>query len=283
VLLAAAAGVVAALALVELVTARAERVPAERDPRVRRRPPAAPLIGLLARLGARTGLRAAPGDLQARLDAAGIPLGLAAADVIAVKAGAALLGLLAAVPLGTALPGRLGLAAVVAAPVGAFLAPDAMLARHTRRRRAAMAREVADVLDLVRVAVEAGLPVGRALGEVARRRGGALGAELRRTAGELALGVPRGQALARLSARCPLGEVAALAAAIGRADRHGAPLSPALESLASEARAESARRVRDEAARAAPRIQLVVALVLVPAVMLLVAAALVRALVPGAG
>ena len=45
-----------------------------------------------------------------------------------------------------------------------------------------------------------------------------------------------------------------------------------------QARAEQARALRDEAARAAPKIQLVVALVLVPAVMLLVAAVLVQAL-----
>ena len=69
-----------------------------------------------------------------------------------------------------------------------------------------------------------------------------------------------------------------LVAAIARSERHGAPLAPALQSLATEARAEQSRRLRDRAARAAPKIQLVVALVLVPAVMLLVAAVLVQGL-----
>ena len=169
---------------------------------------------------------------------------------------------------------------LLAAPGAGFLAPDVVLARRARRRAAVLAREVADVLDLLRVAVQAGLDTGRALGEVGRRRGGLLGGELRRAARELELGVPRARALARLAARCPLPEIAALTAAIGRADRHGAPLAPALEGLAAEARGEHARRLRDEAARAAPQIQLVVALLLVPAVMLLVAAALVQALVP---
>jgi len=146
-----------------------------------------------------------------------------------------------------------------------------------------MTREVADVLDLLRVAVEAGLSPVRALGEVGRRRPGLLGGELRRCADELALGLTRAQGMARLVARCPLPEVAALVAAVTRADRHGAPLSPALEALAAQARAEQARRARDGAAHAAPQIQLVVALVLVPAVMLLVAAALVQALLPAGG
>jgi tight adherence protein C len=235
---------------------------------------------VLATLGRRTRLRLAPGDVAARLAAAGAPSSISVGDVLAVKAGAALAGVLLAAPLAASAPGRLGIALLIAAPAGGFLAPDALLARRARLRAARLAREVADVLDLLRVAVQAGLDVGRALGEVGRRRGGLLGGELVRTARRVELGVPRGEALAGLAASCPLPEIAALAAAIGRADRHGAPLAPALESLAAEARAEQARRLRDEAARAAPKIQLVVALLLVPAVMLLVAAALVQALVP---
>jgi tight adherence protein C len=238
------------------------------------------LARLLGALGRRAGLRLQPGDIGARLAAAGAPPGIGVADVLAVKAGGAVAGVLLALPLAAAAPGRLAPVVLLAAPGAGFLAPDVALARRARRRAAVLAREVADVLDLLRVAVQAGLDTGRALGEVGRRRGGLLGGELRRTARELELGVPRARALARLSARCPLPEIAALTAAIGRADRHGAPLAPALEGLAAEARGEHGRRLRDEAARAAPQIQLVVALLLVPAVMLLVAAALVQALVP---
>ena len=272
-LLAALAGVAAAAAVFELVESHEPRAGTRRRARV---------AGLLAALGRRTGLRLAPGDIAARLAAAGAPPGFGVADVLAVKAGAAVAGALVAVPLAATAPGRLGLALLVGAPAGGFLAPDVLLARRARLRAARLAREVADVLDLLRVAVQAGLDVGRALGDVGRRRGGLLGSELARTARRLELGVPRADALAGLVAACPLPEIASLAAAIGRSDRHGAPLAPALEGLAAEARAERARRLRDEAARAAPQIQLVVALLLVPAVMLLVAAALVQALVPAA-
>jgi tight adherence protein C len=197
---------------------------------------------------------------------------------MALKWGAAAAAGLAALPLATIVPGRLGAVAFVAAPAGAFLAPDAMLARRARRRTAAVADELADVLDLLHVAVEAGLPPLRALGEVGRRRGGVLAGELRATATRAALGVPRGDALERLSRRCPSDGVAALVAAIRRTERHGAPLGAALDALAADARAQRAQRLRERAARAAPKIQLVVALLLVPATMLLVAAALVAAL-----
>ncbi len=69
-----------------------------------------------------------------------------------------------------------------------------------------------------------------------------------------------------------------LVAALERTERHGAPLGPALAALAADARARRAQRLRERAARAAPKIQLVVALLLVPAVMLVVGAAMAGAL-----
>jgi tight adherence protein C len=235
-----------------------------------------PLTALLAALGRRVGVTAAPADLASRLEAAGAPM--TAAEVGAVKWGAAVAAAVAALPLATLLPGRLGPVAIAIAPAGAFLAPDLWLARRTRRRRAAMAVELADVLDLLHVAVAAGLTPMRALDEVGRRRSGPLAGELRAAATRAALGVPRADALARLTRRCPLEGVTALTAAIVRAERHGAPLAPALIALAADARAQRAQRLRERAGRAAPKIQLVVALLLVPAVMLLVGACLAAAL-----
>ncbi|HEY0345263.1 MAG TPA: type II secretion system F family protein [Solirubrobacteraceae bacterium] len=271
--LAATAGICAAAAIAELVAL----------PRAARHGGAGRLGGmtlLLARLARRAGVRGDRRDLQARLAAAGAPLGLSVADVVALEGAGALVGLLLALPLATALPGRLGIVLVLCAPAAGFLAPDVALARRARRRAARVRHELADVLDLLRVAVEAGLPVGRALAEVARRCRGVLAFEIGAAAVRMQLGTARAEALGALVARCPVDGVAALAAAIARADRHGAALAPALRALAAEARAEQARRLRDDAARAAPKIQLVVALLLVPAVMLLVAAVLVQELAP---
>jgi tight adherence protein C len=285
--LAFAAAVLAAAGIVELAAAavRAKRPEVATRPgsgrraglaTARRRLPR--LSALLAALGGRLGVPAAPDDLARRLEAAGAPPGLAVADVMALKWGAAVAAGLAALPLATILPGRLGPVALAAAPAAAFLGPDAVIARRARRRAASIAEELADVLDLLHVAIEAGLPPLRALGEVGRRRGGVLAGELGATATMAALGVPRAHALDLLTRRCPSDGVTALVAAIRRTERHGAPLGPALGALAADARAQRAQRLRERAARAAPKIQLVVALLLVPATMLLVAAALAAAL-----
>src|SRR4051794_7479831 len=208
----------------------------------------------------------------------GGPGSLGAGEVRAIRAGAALLALPGVLPVAALLPGRLGPVAAVAAPAAGFLLPDAWLARRIRRRGCAMAAELADVLDLMRVAVDAGLSPGRALNEGGRRRHGPLAAELRDAAARIDLGVPRAEALATLERRCPAEGIAPLIAALLRAERHGAPLAPALAALAADARARHAQRLRERAARAAPKIQLVVALLLVPAVMLMVGAALATAL-----
>ena len=64
-----------------------------------------------------------------------------------------------------------------------------------------------------------------------------------------------------------------------RASLQGSSLGPGLEALARGSRAERARRLEERAQHAAPQIQLVVALLLVPAAMLLIGAALVATLV----
>jgi tight adherence protein C len=274
-LLAALAGACAAASIVELAA-------------IPRGPRRARLAGghlgamtvLLARIARGAGVRAAPRDLEARIAAAGTPLGLGAADIMALKAAGAAVALMLVAPFASALPGRLAIVVVPGAIVAGFRAPDLLLARRARARAARVQGEIADVVDLLRVAVEAGLPAGRGLAEVGRRCGGLLGSELGAAATRMELGATRAEALEELLRRCPGDGVTTLVAAILRADRHGAPLAPALRALAAEARAEQARRVRDEAARAAPKIQLVVALVLVPAVMLLVAAVMVQTLVP---
>lgn len=278
-LLALVAGMLAAAAISELAALAGARA-ALRAMQEGGRPTAGVrLARAVAGIGRRAGLRISPpADLGQRVAAAGLPARVGARDVMAVKVGGALVAALVGLIAAAAAPGRLGPVVALAVPAAAFLAPDAWLRRRARHRGRVMAEELPEVLDLLRVVVAAGLPVPRAMAEVAARRRGLLSEELGRAADRIALGVPRSLALEHWRARCPLPAAGLLAVAVGRADRHGAPLAPALAALAADARADRARRMADRAARAAPKIQLVIALLLVPAVMLLVAAALIGAL-----
>jgi tight adherence protein C len=229
-----------------------------------------------------TGARA-PLSLEQRIAAAGAPAGLGPRELIAAKLATALCGAGAGTLLGAAAPGRLGPVLIAVAPAAAFLAPDWWLRRRAAARARAARRELPALLDLLRVTVDAGLPPAAAFAAVGERASGTLAAEWRTVGSMCALGVPLSESLAGFETRLPLPEVRALVAALGRAARHGAPLSDTLAAQARDARLGRRRQIEEEAARAGPKIQLVVALLLVPSVLLLVAAALAAALLNGGG
>ena len=225
----------------------------------------------------------APLSLEQRIAAAGSPAGLGPRELIAAKLATAVCGAGAGAVLGAAAPGRLGPVAVIAAPVAAFLVPDWWLGRRARERAEAARRELPALLDLLRVTVEAGLPPVAAFAAVGERTTGTLAGEWRTVGALCGLGVPLSEALADMERRLPLPEIRSLVAALDRAARHGAPLADTLEAQARDARLARRRQIQEEAARAGPKIQLVVALLLVPSVLLLVAAALAAALLEGGG
>jgi tight adherence protein C len=243
--------------------------------------PGSRLLVRLAELGRILRPPGAPADLRGRIEAAGSPAGLGARELMAAKVSAALAGGIVASLLGAVAPGRIGLVLVVAGPAAGFLAPDLWLARVAAERARRTRRELPALLDMLRVTVEAGGSLTSTLRAVGERSHGPLGREFRAVAREVALGVPLRDALDGLTRRLPQPEVRSLVAALERAHRHGAPLADTLAGQAQSARFALARRIRDDAARAAPKIQLVVALLLVPSVLLLVAAALASALLDG--
>jgi tight adherence protein C len=200
---------------------------------------------------------------------------------MAAKLAAAVLAGAAALPLAALAPGRLGLVLLPAVAAGGFLAPDAWLGRLAADRARRVRRDLPAFLDMLRATVEAGGSVTSSLRAVSERTSGPLAREWRAVAEEVALGVPLAEALDALAARLPQAEIRAVVGALDRARRHGAPLGDALAAQASAARFALARRIREDAARAGPKIQLVVALLLVPSVLLLVAAALLSAFLDG--
>jgi tight adherence protein C len=221
-----------------------------------------------------------PRDLSARLAAAGHPGNLRPRDWMALKAGTAIA---TSVPSLAVLAGggrRLTMLVSLAGPLAGFVAPDFWLARAVRARSDAAVRELPDLLELLRVAVEAGLAPVRAMGTVAAQFDGPLAIEWRRVAAAVALGEPQALAIARMTERIDSAEVRAFADTLERARRHGLPLGATLGTQAARAREARRRRIRGQAARAGPKMQLVVALVLVPSMLLIVAALLVSELQP---
>ena len=277
-ILAFAAATLGALALLTLAPAMPRRPThprrGERGPR---------LLRGLAAVGRRAAGGRAPRELGVRIAAAGEPAGLGPREVMAAKVAAAAVGGIGASPVSLAAPGRLGIVLLVLAPAAGFLAPDLWLARRAAGRARAVRRELPALLDMLRVTVDAGASLSAALAEVGGRARGPLAAEWRAVGREAALGVPLAEALEGMGRRLPQAEVTALIGALDRARRHGAPLGTTLAGQARDSRLALRRAVQEDAARAGPKIQLVVALLLVPSVLLMVAAALAAAMLDSSG
>jgi tight adherence protein C len=257
------AGSAAALELIAAPTRR----PAWR----RRRPPTA------AAPAARWA-RQSSGDhaTEALLDAAGRGAGVGSAAELQVRQQSA--GMLAAAWSGAVLSllaGPIVAAAVV--PVAGVLGRrlPILLLRRVARDRAVRLREAApETIALAAAAAGCGLPLPAMLGTVAAWLTDELADGFRRATADLHRGAAPDRVLDRLEREHPIPEVTTLVAILRRGRTHGMATAPALQAHADAARAARARRAGERAARAAPRIQLVAALLLVPAALCILAAAM---------
>jgi len=226
-----------------------------------------------------------PAEISLRLERAGLASRFTPAAVLAGKVGCAASGAMLSPVFAAAGPARITPMVLLAGPVVGFLAPDIFIARRARRRRAAVLAALPDALDLLGVGVAAGRAPERVLAEIAAATGGPLALELGVALVEVECGAPRDAAMQGIARRVPGPELAGLAASLDRARRLGSPLAADLHDRAAALRSQSRGAIEERAARAAPKIQLTVALLLVPSVMLMLLAALVAhagALFPGA-
>ena len=229
----------------------------------------------------------APASIAAREDrlrAAGLAGRVSAFELLAAKAVAAAAAVPLALLAAPAAPGRIGILVAVGVPIAAFAAPDLLVEASVRRRRHRLARALPDALDLMATGAATGRGIAALVEEAMRTSSGPLREELAATVAAIECGRSRGQALRALGERSRGTALAGLAGALERVRRHGSPLSRTLHEQASSLRADQRREVTERAARAAPKMQLAVALLLVPSVLLIVAAAIVAnsgSLLPG--
>jgi tight adherence protein C len=226
-------------------------------------------------LGSRSTAAALRLGLPERLRRSGLAARLPLGAVLAAKLAGGAAGGLAALAAVPAAPGRTGLVVAIAMPAAGFLVPDALLERTARRRRRRLLAALPDALDLLAVSAASGRGPAAGLEQLARAGEGPLAEELRVAVAELSCGTPLSAVLGSLRDRVPGSELATMVAAIERSRRFGSPLADQLRRHAGALRRDARRAVEERAARAAPKIQLVVALVLVPSVLLMIAAGLI--------
>lgn len=152
--------------------------------------------------------------------------------------------------------------------------PPLLLRRVARQRAERLAEQAPEVIALVAAGSSCGLPLPALLACVGEWIDDELAQGIHRAAGELSRGASAERVLDRLEREHPIAEITTLVAILRRGRTHGSATAPALQAHAEAARAARARRAGERAARAAPRIQLVAALLLVPAALCILAAAM---------
>jgi tight adherence protein C len=168
------------------------------------------------------------------------------------------------------------LSVLLAAPGAVVLwwQPSWQRRRQEARRLARLEAELPEVVDLLVLAVGAGLTVPLALDAVARRGSGDLAAEL----GKVVAASHQGRRLADALDVLPLaaGEATRpLVAALTASERYGAPLTAGLERLAAEVRSTRRRRADEAARRVSVKLLFPLVLCILPAFALLTVAPLI--------
>lgn len=216
-----------------------------------------------------------PGTMIARLrlntSLAGLG-GLGVEGALALKtAGAALMALV--FPLLLALigvsVGNVVVLGLIGAAIG-FMLPDVFIAQRGRKRQAEIRKALPETLDLLAIAVGAGMGLEAAIELVIQRLPGALGEEFHRILQELSLGVARREAFGSLRTRTEVDELSTFALILTQADALGTPLSVVLKSQAAEMRMLRRQRAREQGAKTPVALLFPLLLGIFPALMLVV-------------
>lgn len=220
-----------------------------------------PLFRRLLQSLARFSPMGSAAQVQQKLVMAGNPGNLTPVDFLGLRVLAATVLALGGVLGGMAAgrPSRVILFAAIGALLG-LIYPNMWLNRRIRRRQKAIQRALPDVLDMLTVAVDAGLGFDAAVLKVTEKWSNPLTEEFQHMLFEMRMGVPRAEALRNMAERTGVPELSTFVAIMVQADRLGASITDVLHAQ-SQAMRTRRRQWAEEQARKAP-IKMLIPLVL---------------------
>ncbi|HVD01188.1 MAG TPA: type II secretion system F family protein [Candidatus Dormibacteraeota bacterium] len=193
-------------------------------------------------------------SVQVRLNLAGNPGHLTPAAFEAIRYGLAALMVALALGFGLLIGQALvaAIAAIVAAALGYWL-PMLLLNQLAAARRTAIERNLPDAVDLLTLAVEAGLSLDAGMADITGRFNNALGDEFGKVLREVRLGRPRMAALEDMGRRSGVAELHNLIQAITQSEQMGIGISRSLRIQATELRRVRRSMAQERAAQASLR------------------------------
>ena len=190
-------------------------------------------------------------SVQARLDLAGNPLGLTphgfAAARVASAAGFVFIGLVAGVVAQNLL---IGLGLAVAAGAVGYWTPSFLIRMAANSRRREIEYNLPDAVDLLTLAVEAGLTLDAGMADITLRFDNPLAQEFAKVIRETRLGRSRLSAMEAMAKRTGVGELHNLVQAITQSEQMGIGIAKTLRVQAGELRRRRRQIAQESAARA---------------------------------
>lgn len=183
-------------------------------------------------------------------------------------AGAA--GLIVGVLIGVATASPLGWMLGVALTVLGWFAPEIFLHGRAGERRKAIDAALADTLDQLTIAVEAGLGFEAALSRIVHNGRGPLADELGRALQAMQLGVTRRDAYRALADRVQLPDLDRFVRAIIQADAYGVPISTVLRIQSDEVRMRRRQRLEEQAMKIPVKMTFPLMLCLMPVLFIMI-------------
>jgi tight adherence protein C len=196
-------------------------------------------------------------DMQNRLNLAGRPGNLSPADFQALRYGAAVVFFIVGLLVGLLFHSPVGL--VVSAAVGAligFFAPPYYITSKVSARRKEIQLGLPDVMDLLTIAVEAGLGFDAAVQRVTDKFDNALADEFKTVLQEVRLGRPRLDALDEMGRRCGVEDLHNFTQAVIQSEQMGVGLAKILRLQSEEMRRKRRQRAEELAAQASLKMML---------------------------
>jgi tight adherence protein C len=151
-----------------------------------------------------------------------------------------------------------------------FSGPTFWLRWYVNKRIRMIRKAMADIVDLIVLAIEAGLGFDQAVGQAVEKTEGPLTDELRRVLDEVRVGRPQSDAFRAMAQRIRMQELSLLVAAIDQATKMGTGLATALRLQAVEIRERRMAYVREQAGKLPVKMMLPLVLFIFPALFVVI-------------
>lgn len=144
-------------------------------------------------------------------------------------------------------PGLLSIGVGITVTIIGYFLPELLLYSRGQERSKKIALELADTLDQMTIAVEAGLGFDSAMARAGKNGKGPLAEELVRTLQDIQVGQGRRQAYESLAQRTEVPDLRKFVRAIIQADKYGIAIADVLRTQASEMRMKRRQRAEEKA------------------------------------